>query len=149
MRRHRLRPGDDGLTPVVGAVLLVGIAVLLMSVVGAFVLGFGPGEQPPEAEVQFEQIDNGTDTYDVNITVVDVGGLREEEVDVTVSGESPCYASSNDWTGSGSIARAETVSVYGQQGSCSAGIGANTTVSVIWDPQGSDQSGIVGEYTTV
>jgi|GEM_PF-1887974 len=155
MRRNRLRPGDDALSPVIGAVLLVGIAVLLMAVVGAYVLGFGFAGQPPEGEVQFTQTEN-TDTavggdWNVTVSVVDGSGLREEELRVRVDGQRACEASSQAWGGSGSLRTGNETTVDGYGSSCTSAttLSSGDTVSVIWRPDGSGESHLLGEYEVV
>lgn len=148
MRDSRFRPGDDAVSPVVGVVLLVGIAVMLMTVVAVFVLGYGPGEQAPESDVQFEQTPGG----DVTITVTDSSGLIEEEVEVLVEGEPACTSSGRPWDGSGAIATGDTVTVTGFGPSCSPSptnpMDTNQTVLVVWSPQGSGQTEVIGEFQT-
>jgi FlaG/FlaF family flagellin (archaellin) len=142
MRRNRFRPGDDAVSTVVGVVLLVGIAVMMTTAIGVFVLGFGPGDSPPESEIQFYQ-DAGSS--DVVITVVRPAGLVEEEVVVRVNGQPACY-DGLDWTGSGSIDKSETVRIDGYGASCSNSIGSGDLVRVIWRSPSGDQTDIVGEY---
>lgn len=147
MRRNRLRPGDDALSPVIGAVLLVGIAVLLMAVVGAYVLGFGFAGQPPEGEVQFTQ----TAGPEVTVSVVDGSGLREEEIRVRVDGQQACDGSDRVWSGSGSLPTGNetTVDGFGSPCSSSTSLSAGDTVSVIWRPDGGGESHLLGEYEVV
>jgi len=149
MRRNRLRPGDDALSPVVGAVLLVGIAVVLMGVIGTFVLGFSFGAQPPEADVIFSQNTVGGSTV-VNVTVVDGSDLFEEELSVQVDGQRACDNSDRPWSGSGALRSGDQANVTGYGGSCpGTDLIANQTVSVVWRPEGGGQSQLLGEYETI
>jgi len=142
MRRHRRRPGDDAVSPVVGVVLIVGIAVMLMTTVGIFVLGFGPGEQPPEAEVQFHQTGTGG-SVDVTITVVDPDNLREGDVRVAVNNSGDCA-----WTGSGSLQQGESVTISSTDPP-PCDVSGGDTVRVTWESSGGGRTFIVGEYEVV
>lgn len=143
MRRNRFRPGDDAVSPVVGVVLLVGIAVMLMTTVGVFVLGFGPGEQTPEAELQFHQDATMSDNSNVTITVVDPANMQENEISITVNGSQACPSPPDDW-----LEKGESVTIGGITGSCSNGVPPNSVVTVIWESSGGS-SAIVGEYRTI
>ncbi len=50
---------ERGVSPVIGVVLLVAIAVLSMAVVGAFVLESGPNQPPPDTNVVMDQNGDG------------------------------------------------------------------------------------------
>ncbi|PSQ15688.1 type IV pilin [Halobacteriales archaeon QS_8_69_26] len=47
-------------SPVIGVILLVAIPVILGTVVGTFVLGFGAGDPTPEASFEYERIKEGS-----------------------------------------------------------------------------------------
>lgn len=141
MRRNRFRPGDDAVSPVVGVVLLVGIAVMLTTSVGVFVLGFGPGEPAPETEIQFYQEDGN-----VTAAMVRPAGVEAQNLEITAEGGDACVDSS-DWPSSGSVEKADTAVVYGGGGACS--LSSGDTVRVIWYAPGGGQSEIVGEYEVI
>lgn len=146
MRRNRLRPGDDAVSPVVGVVLLVGIAVLLTTSVGVFVLGFGPGESPPESEVQFYQEDGN-----VTLTVVRPAGIQAENLDIRANGTTACTKDPTNWPPSGSLERASEITVHGGS-SCPGGsssLDTGTEVRVVWRAPGGGQTEIVGEYEVI
>lgn len=150
MRRDRIRPGDDAVSPVVGVVLLVGIAVMLTAAVGVFILGFGPGEPPPEADMQFHQESGDT----VTITVTRPAGMTEQEVSVQVDGNPACTSSGTQpWSTSGSIDEAESVTIWGSDGGSgcptSRSVSSGSTVRVIWESSSGGRSDIVAEYETV
>ena len=144
MRRHRFRPDDDAVSPVVGVVLLVGIAVMLMTTIGVFVLGFGPGEQAPESDVQFSQDTN----KNVTITAVRPAGLVEQEVRVQVNGQPACYTGSG-WDSTGSIDTGESITVDEYGTGCSNSMSSGDTVQVIWRSEGGGQSDLIGEYEVI
>jgi FlaG/FlaF family flagellin (archaellin) len=139
MRRNRFRPGDDAVSPVVGVVLLVGIAVMMTTAIGVFVLGFGPGDSPPETEISFYQ-----ESGNVTITMVRPAGVEDQNLEIRVNGNNACVDESN-WSSSGSLERADSAVVYGAGGSCT-GLSSGDNVRVIWYAPGGGQSDIVGEY---
>jgi FlaG/FlaF family flagellin (archaellin) len=143
MRRNRFRPGDDAVSTVVGVVLLVGIAVMMMTTIGIFVLGFGPGERAPESEIQLYENTDGN----VTVTAVRPAGLVEEEVVVRVNGERACYRGSNEWDDTGPIPKADSVVIDGYGSSCTS-IDPGDLVRVIWRAPSGDRTEIVGEYET-
>jgi len=136
MRRNRFRPGDDAVSPVVGVVLLVGIAVLLTGSIAVFVLGFGPGEPAPETEIQFHQED-GT----VTITMVEPAGVSANELDIQVNGsDAACKKSDGSW--SGKLEPSDRITV------CDSSISSKTEVRVIWESSSGGGSEILGSYET-
>lgn len=141
MRRHRWRPGDDAVSPVIGVVLLVGIAVTLMASIGLFVLGAGPGDPEPRGEVQFsEQGGNLT------VTAVDGAGLFADDISIIVDSDDACTNDADgDW--SGSLEPGDDVVVHGKvPGTCNSLDSGNDTVRVVWSPDGNARSEVVGEY---
>lgn len=140
MRRNRFVPGDDAVSPVVGVVLLVAIAVTLTTTVGVFVLGFGPGERAPNGELQFTQ-NSGNSGPEVNVTVVWADGLDADGVTVQVEGESACPPP--PW--SGELAESDEVTVTGYGTSCSD-LDTNDTVRVVWTPEGESREEVLGEF---
>lgn len=140
MRRNRFVPGDDAVSPVVGVVLLVAIAVTLTTTVGVFVLGFGPGERAPNGELQFTQ-NSGPE---VNVTVVWADGLDADEVTVQVEGEPACP--SPPWSGELAESDEVTVTGYGCPTSPTNPLQENDTVRVVWTPEGESREEVLGEF---
>lgn len=142
MRRHRWRPGDDAVSPVVGAVLLVGIAVMLMASLGVFVLGFGPGGQAPDSEFVFSQ-----DSGNLTVTVVDGGGLVAEDVSVIVGSQQACYI---DGGWSGQLQTGDEVRINGSDdgSGCAspAGLSPGDEIRVVWEPDNAARSDVLAEY---
>ncbi|WP_248516513.1 type IV pilin [Salinarchaeum laminariae] len=144
MRRNRFRPGDDAVSPVVGVVLLVGIAVLLTGSIAVFVLGFGPGEPAPETEIQFHQEDGN-----VTITMVEPAGVSADEIKIQLNGNRACTKNGGSW--SGGLDPADSITVHGGSiGSCSAGssVSPDSEVRVIWESSSGGGSEILGSYET-
>lgn len=141
MRRHRWRPGDDGISPVIGVVLLVGIAVTLMASIGVFVLGAGPGDPEPRGEVQFsEQGGNLT------VTVVDGAGLFADDVSIIVGSEPACIVDNHEWSGGLQAGAWAEVNGTDSGGVCPGGGPTDDVVRVVWSPDGDSRSEVVGEY---
>lgn len=143
MQLRRLFVEDDAVSPVIGTILMVAIAVTMMTAIGAFVLGVGPGEQPPRAELSFAQ-DPGPA---VTINVESTDGLFEEEVDVRVHPDSgsrgPACSGPNPgdkvWDGSGSIdvGKGPTVTQYGS--GCGNALSSGDEVLVVWSDNGQSE----------
>lgn len=91
--RDRQFSDNRAVTPVIGVILMVSITVVLASVIGGFVLGFGDQieETAPNAQISITEI--GVNTTGVqNITFAHNGGdsftdENTEEIRVTVGGE--------------------------------------------------------------
>lgn len=138
MRRDSWWPGDDAVSPVIGVVLMVGIAVTLMATIGVFVLGVGPGEQTPRGEVLFSQEDTGN----VTITVADGAGLVADELSVQVGTEEACL-DNDEWDGS--LEPGDRVTVWGAGSGCNA-LTNGDTVQVIWSASNGGRSEIIDQY---
>lgn len=142
MRRHRWRPGDDAVSPVIGAVLLVGIAVTLMAAIGVFVLGVGPGGHAPESDLIFSQ-----DDTNLTVTVVDGGGLVAEDVSIRVGSQPACYVD-GEW--SGRLQTGDEVRINGSDGGsgCTSPdpLEPGDTIRVVWEPDNAARSDVIAEY---
>jgi len=141
MRRHRLLPGDDAVSPVIGVVLLVAIAVTLMTTVGTFVLGFGPGERAPNGDIQFSQHQNASGGHDVNVTVVWAEGLLADDVSILVGSEPAC--TSGSW--GGPLGAGDEVTAYGYGSSCTP-LATNDTIRAVWSPDGSSRTEVLAKF---
>lgn len=78
---------ERGLSPVVGAAILIGIVVVLASVIGAFVLSFGPGgETAPDASFEFSEqrvdvfTDNGSNRW-TGVLALEITHRSGDQVD--------------------------------------------------------------------
>lgn len=85
MNLKRLFTEDRAVSPVIGVILMVAITVILAAVIGTFVLGIAPGEDPaPSAQISFQDanstsesvyiIHNGGDTIDLSEVTLLAGG---------------------------------------------------------------------------
>lgn len=63
----RLATDDTAVTPVIGIILMIALAVVLAAVVGGFALGLADGvdTNPPQASFTFEHSDTDPDTLEI------------------------------------------------------------------------------------
>lgn len=92
MRLRRLATDDDAVSPAVGIALLVAIAVILATLVGAFTLGVAGSstKETPSASVETEwgQTTDGGDTHKtVDITILGGDTVDAENVVVRLDGD--------------------------------------------------------------
>lgn len=144
MRRAHSGPDERAVSPVIGVVLLVGIAVTLMASIGLFVLGFGPGEQTPRGEVFFEQ-----DGDDVAVVVTDGTGLFADDLTIQVDGTDAasdgCLERAN-WQGG--LHPGDNVTVTGPHadtGNCD-GLKSGQVVRVVWYSGAGGRSEILAQW---
>jgi flagellin-like protein len=64
------RQTEEGVSPVVGVILMVAITVILAAIVATFVLGLGEQSQSPNAGVSFDQETNDGTNYEVQVQIV-------------------------------------------------------------------------------
>lgn len=56
---------ERGVSPVVGAILLIAITVIVAGTISVFVLGTGTPEEQPTANIRFSGLENGVSSFDV------------------------------------------------------------------------------------
>ena len=140
MRRDSRWPGNRGVSPVIGVVLLVAIAVTLMATVGVFIVGLGPGEQTPRGELLFAQEEGN-----VSITVASGEGLVAEELSIRVDNEDACLEDENAWSGSLQDGDVTKVTGSNPNGSCD-GLDDDQVVRVVWEATGGTRSEIIAQW---
>lgn len=149
MRRETRRSDDRGISPVVGVVLLIAIAVILASVIGTFAFGIGDQLRDtspiPEVQLSGEQVEtDGIGSDGVVVEAVHESGttIDRENLYVTVNYEGDA---DDDLivslTGAhGEIDAGDRISVEFRADSGTSGsIEAGTTVVIGWEYR--DQSG--------
>ena len=99
---HRDDRRNRAVSPVIGVVLLVAIAVIAMAVLGTQVLGSGVIGSEPRAELVF---DEDPTTNELTIGVRTASGLEGSETEVRV----PERGQDVDWGESGEIESGNTV----------------------------------------
>lgn len=140
MHRDSWVPWEDrAVSPVVGSVLLVGIAVTLMAVLAVFVLGFVAGGGAPNAEFLFAQ-----DSGNVTITFGSGGDVYADELVVLVDDEPACLAG-DGWENP--IEPADYVTIV-DDGSCNptSALASGAVVRVVWESPSSGSQQILGEF---
>lgn len=75
---------DRGVSPVIGTVLLVSIAVMMAAIIGVFVLGGGPNQPPPETEFVYHESDGDVTVVLASRTAVE-GEIEIRDQDDTDS----------------------------------------------------------------
>lgn len=146
MRHPGADRADDAVSPVVGVVLLVGIAVTVMGAIGVFVLGFGPGGSVPHAEFIFAEEENSN----VTVTVSESGdGLLEQDVVILVGPDRACTddgAGDQAWQGTGPLELGEEVTVSHYGSDCNEKIGSGDLLRVVWESPTSSRQVTLAEW---
>jgi flagellin-like protein len=103
MKIGKLNKNEEGVSPVIGVILMVAITVILAAVIAAFVFGMGPPDSAPQ--VQFVVKDNSDAMSSSQTGVLDVqhkGGdpIVSSELKIIISNateESTLTWSNNHW----------------------------------------------------
>jgi len=155
MQFSKLFDDDRAVSPVIGVILMVAIAVILAAVIGSFVLGLGDQLQTtsPQASIGFSQGTETIDDYDgtpggsIDVTAVTVthesgDQLEAANINVKVNGET-AYGTTDDGTGdnanvtalwdSGDVSAGSSVTVV-----ASTGEAVDLSQNQIYDKTGSD-----------
>ncbi|WP_135304106.1 type IV pilin [Haloarcula amylovorans] len=102
MEIRNLFDDEQGVSPVIGVILMVAITVILAAVIATFVLGLGENlsSQAPQASFSFDYEQSGSDT----LTITHDGGdtIDATTLNATISGESVSGATNDGW-GSNSV----------------------------------------------
>jgi flagellin-like protein len=84
MQVKKLLTDDEGVSPVIGVILMVAITVILAAVIAAFVLGIGDTDDPaPSASLEYE-INEGTEYANITISHDSGDNFNPEDVQVTL-----------------------------------------------------------------
>jgi len=136
---------DEGVSPVIGVILMVAITVILAAVIASFVIGLGDDNQTTKPSTTFEfGYDSGNDELSISVT----GGkdLDADQVEITgntgsgseMSGGSGTpsdlknwYEYSGDVTETGTISAGSTITLD---------VGADYDVSVVWNDPDTENS---------
>lgn len=122
MRAPRHFPEDSrGVSPVIGTILLVAIAVTSMAVVASGVLGSDLLNDSPSAEFVYDENVPG----EVRIGVEEARGLYADDTEIRIEGGGTC----GEWDGDGEITSGEVVSLSGTE--CSAPLTEGDVLQVI------------------
>ena len=137
------RSDTGGVSTVIGVVLIVGITVVLMGVIGAFVLNAGPGTQQPTAEFSMTEIE---ESGDIHLDVRYAGGpdlVLKENIEVTVDGE-PADLDGQDWNDEeGALELGDSTTVWDPGGDS---LSENEVVRVVWTSDDGTTTDILAAY---
>lgn len=114
--------GDQrAISPVIGGILMVGLAIAAMTLVGLLVSSGTFVQSPAEADLVFEE-----DGNDIIIGVASAIDLNEEDVTIQLNPGGECEGV---WDGSGSIDQGDTVRVSNSD--CDGTIQPGTELQIV------------------
>jgi flagellin-like protein len=155
MQVKKLLTDDEGVSPVIGVILMVAITVILAAVIAAFVLGIGDTDDPaPSASLEYEINEGPTDT---NITISHESGdnFNPEDVQVTLE-DSTTGSSSNTISGETlSSLLSSSTDQFSPGDSVTTGSSAlasgsdvsEITIELIWAPGGGEAQSVFSQDT--
>lgn len=156
----------DGVSPVIGVILMVAITVILAAVIGAFVIGIGDDQSTvPQASWDFSQTtedvtwqnnDPNEDVKTVTVSHNSGSSISASNLEVTVNGDEAFDVNDSDEyaplfdSGEVRAGNSERVAAYGgSAGSASDGddsLESGDTVRVIWESDDGGDSSILADY---
>lgn len=139
---------EEGVSPVIGVILMVAITVILAAVIGTFVLGLGDDvteATAPTADFDFDT-ETGEDGVE-SVTITHAGGdsIPESELGITGDVSDDYETLDEDWisadeddvTAGDSITLEEDGDGIDEDGG---------TLQVVWEADGADSSQVLAEY---
>ncbi|WP_459882825.1 type IV pilin [Halorubrum gandharaense] len=127
-----IRDDDRAFTPMAGTGLLVGVVVLLLAVVGAAVFGFIDAVEPPEAEFDVSEDDDG-------IVIVYLQGDPIAAEELVVRGDDPDgEVQFGGWPADGVVEPGDRVVIEEATG--------NEEVRIVWESAAFTSSEELAEY---
>jgi flagellin-like protein len=154
MQLKKLLTDDEGVSPVIGVILMVAITVILAAVIAAFVLGIGDTEDPaPSASLNYAADESGPDidlehesgdsfaVDDAQVTLDDgtnstVDGVTLDDVTGASAGDQFSPGDSLNIGNSGAVV-----------GPSSGASGETIDIELIWAPGGGDAQSVFSEDT--
>ena len=151
MQVKKLLTDDEGVSPVIGVILMVAITVILAAVIAAFVLGIGDTDDPaPSSSINYE-FDESTPSLTMNHDSGDSFAAGDVVVSLTDGtndvGDGTTLNELNYAGSPFSSADAEFgPGVSAEITDFSSGGGPNTiTIELIWAPGGGDAQSVFSE----
>jgi flagellin-like protein len=131
MQLKRLIQDDDGVSPVIGVILMVAITVILAAVIATFVLGLGEqlSDSSPQATFDFDY--DGSST----LTVTHVGGDSIEAGDLYLRGSS--NVNEKAWTDPAEYSATNDI---GAGDDIDYNVNDDDTVRVVWESADGEQT---------
>jgi flagellin-like protein len=156
MQVKKLLTDDEGVSPVIGVILMVAITVILAAVIAAFVLGIGDTEDPaPSVSLEYSA-DESAANIDVEHDSGDSFAAGDAQVQVEQGGTS--YndgVTLDEVTSLGSDAQfapGDSISIGSSSPSSGPSLGTTTskntvTVELVWAPGGGDAQSVFSDDT--
>ena len=157
MQVKKLLTDDEGVSPVIGVILMVAITVILAAVIAAFVLGIGDTDDPaPSASLNYEITDSGSSAPFIDISHDSGDSFELSDVEVILSdsqGESIADGTTLDevTSFSGEFGPGDTLTIPNTIGGTSildqpgSGGPFTVTVELVWAPGGGDAQSVFSE----
>jgi flagellin-like protein len=90
MQFAKVLTDDEGVSPVIGVILMVAITVILAAVIAAFVLGIGNTDDPaPNVNLEYELTEGATGTLEISHQSGDSFEAQDVEVSLVGEGSGP------------------------------------------------------------
>jgi len=146
MQLKQLLSDDEGVSPVIGVILMVAITVILAAVIAAFVLGLGDsGQDTPQMSFDFDY--DGSTALTITAEsgdTIDAGQLSfSGDVDAAWTDSSDFSSGDNVNAGSSVILDDGSNGINVNSGS---GVGSDNTVNVVWESPDGDDSSILATF---
>jgi len=148
MNIKQLIQDDEGVSPVIGVILMVAITVILAAVIAAFVLGLGgSSNETPQASFDFELTEGtSSSTGQLDITAQSGDTIDADNLELTVGGQSLTDNSGVDEGSSssfsGDVSAGSTATIVFADNNDAQG----ETVNVVWSSSDGEDSSILADF---
>jgi len=138
MKPKQLFTDDDAVSPVIGVILMVAITVILAAVIATFVLGLGDqvSDSNPQASFSFSYESSSGD-----LTITHDGGAGIDPANLKLRGDGV----SGTWSGNGGSVSSSSKVKAGNSVTVTP-TSSDSTVNVVWESSGSDDSATLGTW---
>jgi len=133
---------DEGVSPVIGVILMVAITVILAAVIAAFVLGLGDsGQDTPQMSFDFDYDSSSSPP----LTITAESGDSINEAQVSFGG---AYSGTADsWAGESSGTNDNEDITAGSSATIASGdLTSGETLNVVWESSSGDDSSILASF---
>jgi len=164
---------DEGVSPVIGVILMVAVTVILAAVIGAFVMNMGDNlsQSAPSANFEFEASDtDGDNSYVVQVTHDGGDSITNKNTKSLVVKDMADNAQEiwaddagngiETWSANGDVAAGDNVYIGDDSGETNngehdgdtstsqvTGFSQGDTLKVIWTADNGQSSQTIGQYT--
>jgi len=141
MQLKKLLADDEGVSPVIGVILMVAITVILAAVIAAFVLGLGDsGTETPQASFDFDY-DGSVDGNNTALTITVESGDTIDGSQLSVEGDGLDGISDTNIFGDGDVTAGSSDTINADELNTAGG-----TVNVVWESSSGDDSSILASF---